>query len=409
VIIASVFPIFFADYAAEGSERAIERYTLATTSSLLVVALLAPLLGAIADYAGIKKKMLAAFVAVGSAATGAMFFIGPGDWVFAAVCFGVGNIGVAGSVVFADALLPSVAKGKELDRLATSSFGLGYLSGGLLLILAVGAALRPELFGFPSGEGLAPEQASLPARTMFAFTAVWWALFSLPILLRVREPMRVLAEGERSGENVFGAAFRRLATTLRELRKYKHTALLLVAFLIYNDGVLTIIRMATIYGNEIGIERGDLILAVLLVQFVAIPFSIAFGALAGRWGAKRAILCGLAIYLVICVLGWRMSTATEFYVLAALVGTAQGGVQALSRSLFASMVPLHKSGEFFGLFGVLEKFAGVIGPAVFGLAIVLTGSSRNGMIALIAFFIVGGVLLSRVDVDEGRRVARGAE
>jgi UMF1 family MFS transporter len=327
-----------------------------------------------------------------------MVWIGPGDWVLAAALYALGNVGAAGSLVFADALLPSVARGRELDRVATSGFALGYLSGGLLIALAVWMTVRPETFGL-SGD------ATLPARVMFALTAVWWGLFSLPILLWVKEPP---ASGVR-GERAFQAGLARLGATLRELRRYRQAAKLLVAMLIYLDGVLTVIRMATIYGEEIGIGEADLFKAVLLVQFVAVPCSALFGLLAGRIGAKGAILLSLAIYVAICVLAWRMSSTAEYYLMAALVGTAQGGCQALSRSLFASMVPPEKAGEFFGLFGVLEKFAGVLGPAAFGATIELTGSPESGMLALVVFFLLGGFLLWRVDVEEGRRVARGAE
>ncbi len=268
--------------------------------------------------------------------------------------------------------------------------------------------LSPDTFGFPvaaEGETLTSAQATLPARVMFVVTAVWWLIFSFPILLSVPEPKRRLEEHESEGQNPVVAGVLRLKRTFRDLRRYKDALLMLVAFLIYNDGIQTIIRMAAIYGSEIGIGESDLFAAILLVQFVAIPFSMLFGWLAGRIGTKQAILVALAIYLVICVLGWRMQTATEFYALAVLVATAQGGAQALSRSLFASMIPLHKSGEFFGLFGVLEKFAGVLGPAVFGLSITLFGSSRMAMLTLIAFFVIGGLLLSRVDVETGRRIA----
>ena len=412
IVIASAFPVFFRSVAAQGDEHAVQRFTFATTASLLVVALVSPVLGAIADYAGAKKRFLGSFIAIGVVPTAAMFFIREGQWVFAAVLFGVANIGVAGSAVFAEALLPSVARGKELDRVATSGFALGYLSGGLLLGVMFWMTLSPGTFGFPvaaPGEELASAQTSLPARVMFVVTAAWWLVFSFPILLRVPEPRVHREEGEDAGQHPIVGGVRRLKGTFRELRRYKHAFLMLVAFLIYNDGVLTIIRMAAIYGAEVGIGDSDLFAAILLVQFVAIPFSLLFGWLAGRIGTKQAILVSLGIYVVICILGWRMSSATEFYVLAALVGTAQGGVQALSRSLFASLIPVHKAGEFFGLFGVLEKFAGVMGPAVFGLSITVFGSSRMGMLSLIAFFVAGGFLLSRVDVEAGRRMAREAE
>ncbi len=402
VVIASVFPLYFKNVAAEGSEHAIERYTDVTTASLLVTALLAPIFGAIADHAGAKKRFLGAFIACGVLATGAMFWIERGDWVLAAALFALANVGAAGSLVFADALLPSVARGRELDRVATSGFALGYLSGGLWIALAALMTASPETFGLAEDE-------TLPARVMFAITAAWWGLFSLPILLRVREPRADRAGEPRGAAGAIRAGLARLAGTLRELGRYRQAAWLLVAMLVYLDGVATVIRMATIYGDEIGIDHVDLIGAVLLLQFVAVPCSALFGMLAGRIGAKGAILVSLAIYVAICVLAWRMTTTAEYYLLATLVGTAQGGCQALSRSLFASMVPPEKAGEFFGLFGVLEKFAGVLGPWAFGSAIALTGSSRSGMLVLVAFFLVGGLLLWRVDVEEGRRVARGGQ
>ncbi|MFN2383997.1 MAG: MFS transporter, partial [Gemmatimonadota bacterium] len=199
------------------------------------------------------------------------------------------------------------------------------------------------------------------------------------------------------------------AETFRALRTYRQALLLLIAFLVYNDGIGTIIRMAAIYGAEVGIERSALIGAILLAQVIGIPFAFGFGWLAGRIGPKRAILLGLGVYVGISVLAYGMRTATHFYLLALAVGTVQGGCQALSRSLFASLIPRHRSSEFFGFYGVLEKFAGVLGPVVFGLTIALTGSSRGAILSVISFFVVGGLLLTRVDIEGGRRAARAAE
>jgi len=201
----------------------------------------------------------------------------------------------------------------------------------------------------------------------------------------------------------------RLGETFRELRGFRQAFVFLLAFLIYNDGIQTIIKIATAYGTELGIGQGALITAILLVQFVGIPFSFLFGSLAGKIGAKPAVFLGLAAYTVISVLGYFMRTATHFFVLAGLVGMVQGGTQALSRSLFASMTPPHKSGEFFGFFSVFEKFAGIFGPLLFSAAIALTGSSRAAILSIIAFFVVGGALLAQVDVREGQRAARDAE
>jgi UMF1 family MFS transporter len=204
-------------------------------------------------------------------------------------------------------------------------------------------------------------------------------------------------------------AFQRLGETFRELRSYRSAFLMLLAFLIYNDGIGTIIRMATAYGTELGIGRASLIGAIMVVQFVGVPFAFLFGLLAGRIGPKAAIYLGLAAYVVISVLAYRMQDARDFLLLAVMVGMVQGGTQALSRSLFASMIPRHKSGEFFGFWSVFEKFAGIFGPAIFTLTLGLTGSSRNAILSVIAFFAVGGIILTFVNVEDGRRSAREAE
>ena len=402
-IVTAVFPIYFSSVAAADLDPATAsfRFAVTTTVALAFVAVLAPVLGAAADYAGIKKKMLAACVGLGVVATGCMFFIQRGDWVLAALLFAFANIGVTSSLVFADSLLPHVARPEELDRVSTAGYALGYLGGGLLLLVNLAWIQRPELFGLSGAE--------LASRLSFVSVAVWWAGFSIPLFRKVPEPARTFEADERAGESAIRASFVRLRETLRELRGYREASVMLLAFLIYNDGIGTIIRMATTFGTEIGLEQGDLITAVVLVQFVGVPFAFVFGQLAARIGAKRAIFLSLAVYTVISGLAYGMTTATEFYVLALLVGMVQGGSQALSRSLFASMVPRHKSAEFFGFFGVFEKFAGIVGPGVFAVMILATGSSRGAILSIVTFFVVGGLLLSRVDVEEGRRAARRAE
>ena len=402
-VVTAVFPIYFASVAAADLDPATASFRFAVTTfvALSVVAVLAPVLGAIADFAGIKKKMLGAFLALGVVATACMFFIERGDWVLAAVLFVVANIGVTTSFVFYDSLLPHIASADEMDRVSTAGYALGYLGGGLLLAVNLAWIQRPDPFGLGGSE--------LASRLSFLSVAVWWLGFSIPLFRTVPEPALALEPDEQAGQQTVRAAFVRLRATVRELRGYKQAFLMLLAFLVYNDGIGTIIRMATTFGTEIGLEQGDLITAIMLVQFIGIPFTFLFGQIAAWVGAKRAIFLSLAVYVVISVLSYRMTTATEFYVLALLVGMVQGGSQALSRSLFASMVPRHKSSEFFGFFGVFEKFAGIVGPGVFAVMILLTGSSRGAILSLVAFFVIGGALLATVDVEEGRRVARTAE
>jgi UMF1 family MFS transporter len=366
-------------------------------------------LGTVADITAGKKRSLGWFLVLGMAATALMFFLREGMWAAALVLFMLANIGANGSFVFYDALLPHVAPPGEMDRLSTSGYALGYLGGGLLLVLSLAMIQVPGLFGLPSGEGLTSAQATLPARLSFLITAVWWGVFSLPLLRRVPEPPAPPRQPGHTMGKALAGSIRQLGETLTHLRRYRQAFLLLVAFLIYNDGIGTIIRMATIYGEERHLSRSVMIGAIAAVQFIGIPFAFLFGRLAGRIGAKRSIFLGLVVYMGISVVGYFMTTPLHFILLACLVGTVQGGTQALSRSLFASMIPSSKSGEFFGFFSVFEKFAGIFGPLFFAVVVRATGSSQNAILSIILFFLVGGALLAFVDVEEGQRQAREAE
>jgi MFS transporter, UMF1 family len=410
-IMVAVFPIYFVKVAGADvlESGATQRLATVNTLALVIIAILSPILGAISDYRGTKKRWLALFMTIGVGAVLGMYFVGGGDLDLASVLFTVSLIGVAGSFVFYEALLPHIARPGEIDRVSTAGYALGYLGGGVLLAFNLAWIQRPDWFGLPSGPGLTPSETTLPVRLAFLSVAAWWILFALPLFRRVPEPPPRLESDERPGERPIRMAFVRLAETFRELRSYRNAFLMLLAFLIYNDGIQTIIKMATAYGTELGIGASALIGAILLVQFVGIPCSFLFGMVAGRIGAKRAIFIGLLAYTAISLLGYFMKTAAHFYVLAALVGTVQGGTQALSRSLFASMIPQHKSGEFFGFFSVFEKFAGIFGPLIFAGTIAMTGSSRNAILSVILFFALGALLLVPVNVAEGQRVARAAD
>ena len=402
-IVAAVFPIYFSTVAAADlpPSEASFRFALATTVGLLIVAVLSPILGAVADFAGIKKRLLGTFMLLGCTATACMFFIQQGDWRLASVLFILGNIGASGSFVFYDSLLPHVARPHEMDRVSTAGYALGYLGGGLLLALNIAWIQWPDVFGLTD--------SASATRLSFLSVAVWWLGFSIPLFRGVPEPPRMLESDEQRGQPVLRAAFSRLGETLRELRGYRHAFVMMLAFLIYNDGIGTIIRMATTYGTEIGLPQSSLITALLLVQFVGVPFAFLFGQIANLIGAKASIFVALFVYMGISVLGYFMTTPLHFYLLALAVGVVQGGSQALSRSLFASMIPQHKSSEFFGFFGVFEKFAGIAGPALFGVMILVTGSSRNAILSVIVFFVVGALLLTTVNVAEGQRAAHEAD
>ena len=411
-VMVAVFPIYFIEIskATIGESRATQGLATANTVVALVLAVLSPILGAMSDIAAAKKKMLAGSMAIGVTAVAGMFFLQNGDVRLAQTLFVLSLIGATASVVFYEALLPHLAPPGEVDRVSSAGYALGYLGGGVLLAINLAWILQPGWFGLPSGEGLTPSQATLPTRLAFLSVAVWWLVFSIPLFRRVPEPPLALEPDEVAKRpNVLTAPFSRLGETFRQLRGFKHAFLMLIAFMIYNDGIQTIQKMATAYGTEIGIGRDVLISAILVVQFVGVPCAFLFGSLAGRIGAKRAIFLGLLVYAGISILGYFMRTATHFVILAALVGLVQGGTQALSRSLFSSLIPAHKSGEFFGFYSVFEKFASIFGPLLFAITIAVSGSSRAAILSVIVFFIVGAFVLSKVNVVEGQKAARDAE
>ena len=377
------------------------RYAFASAIAIIVIGLTGPLLGAIADYRGSKKIFLAAFLAVGASATAAMYFIGEGQWVFALTTFIIGKVCVTATLAFYNALLPSIAGPKEVDRVSTAGFALGYLGGGTLFLINALMVASPGRFGLPEGD--------LAVRLSFLSVAVWWVVFSIPLFRKVAEPVPRLEADEQTGENPVVIATRRLVETFRELRRYKDAGLVLLAFLVYNDGVNTIVHMAVTFGGDIGIDASAMIGALVMVQFVGVPFAFAFGVIADRIGTKNAIYITLAVYTAISAYGFFLQTATQFWVLGFCVGTVQGAAQALGRSLFATLIPKHKAGEMFGFFGVFDRFGGVGGSLLFGLALTLTGSSRPAIVMLIIFFALGAFLLSRVDVERGRRMAEEAD
>ena len=387
-VMAAVLPVYYSQVAGVDlpGNTATVYWGYTTAGALLISAFLAPIMGAIADYSGTKKKLLMTFAALGIFATALLYFVTTGDWLMASVFFILGNIGFATSEVFYNSLLPHIASPEKMDQVSTKGYALGYLGGGILLGINV---LMIELMS----------DKILATRLSFVTVSIWWAIFTIPILRNVREPK--VKENIGPHINPLTGGFKRVATTFKELRSYRELFLFLVAFWIYNDGIGTIIKMATIYGVEIGIDQTTLIGALLMTQFVGIPFSFAFGRLAKYIGTKNSILFGLFVYTMISIGGYFMETALHFWILAFLVGTVQGGTQALSRSLFGSMLPKSKTGEFYGFYGMSSKFAGIIGPLVFAIVSQIAGSSRLSILSLIVFFILGAFLLSRVDEKKG--------
>ena len=412
VMLVALFPIYFESVAAanyDGALTATQLYALLTTVALSTAAFISPILGAITDYIAVKKRLLATFASLGVVAVAGMYFIHEGDLVLASILFIAANIGANTSRLFYDAILPHIASEEEMDRVSTAGWAVGYMGATIILVLVLILVLQPEWFGFAA-------DSTLPARLSFLGVALWWGSFTIPLLRVVDEPPLKIEETDLPVRQAVRLGLQDLKRTFERLRTYRNAFIFLVAFFIYNDGIGTIIRMAAAYGSELGIEQWVVMGSVVLVQVVAIPFTFLFGYLAGKIGTKPAIFIGLFVYMGISVLGFFMTHALHFAALAFLVGMVQGGTQALSRGLFASMIPRFESGQFFGFYAVFERFSGIFGPAVFaavGLAAGAMGmdaeSSRPAILAVILFFIIGAVLLTYVDVDEGRQVARDAE
>ena len=401
-VINAVFPLFFASYAAKGLEAvdATARFAWATTIAVTIVAIAGPVLGAIADFKAWKKRLLAIFMVVGVIAVLMMAAIQEGAWMMALAIFILANIGDRMSWILYDSLLPHIATRDEMDRVSTAAYAIGYIGGGILLLGNLAWILTPKAFGLPD--------TVAATKLSFISVALWWLLFSFPLFRRVPEPPRIIEADEARTENAFRAAFGRVGETFRELRTFRNALLMLIAFLLYNDGIQTMIRMAAVYGAEVGIDSNAQIAAFVLVQFVGVPFSFLFGMLADRIGAKPAVLISVVVYTIVSIIGYFLATVWQFFLLAFLVGTVQGGSQALSRSLFARMIPRHKSSEYFGFFSIFEKFSGIAGPLVFAASVTLFGNSRAAVLSIILFFILGALVLTRVNVGEGEAQAAAA-
>jgi MFS transporter, UMF1 family len=399
-VISAFFPLFLKQYWSSGVDPTVSTFQLglANAAGGIVVAILSPMLGAIADQGGTRKRFLAGFTVLAIVMTAGLQFVARGDWPFAVALYALAGIGFSGATAFYDALIVDVAPVRRLDQVSALGFALGYLGGGLLFAVNVAMTLWPERFGLAdAGEAV---------RVSFGMVAVWWALFSLPLFLFVREAP---ARSSRSGWSVAWAGVRQLRDTLRETRKWREVAVFLVASWLYLDGVGTIARMAVDYGLAIGLGERDLIVALLLTQFVGFPAALAFGRLGARYGARRMILVGLLVYVIATIWSYFMHHAWEFYVLACVVGLVQGGVQLLSRSFFARIIPAGHSAEFFGFYNMVGRVATVIGPLLVGLAAITTGSSRASILVIVVLFVSGGLLLLFVDEEQAIRAARESD
>ena len=385
-VMAGFFPTFFRQYWSQGADATLTTWRLGLANGVagFLIAVLAPLLGALADRSARRKHFVLGWTVVGVAASAALYFVGQGEWQLAVLLFVVGTMGFNGGIVFSDALLPQIAVPRDYDRVSALGYSLGYLGGGLLFAINVWMTLQPGFFGLAS--------AAEAVRFSFLTVAAWWLLFSLPLAIWVHEtPAKA-----RQGGAALVSGWQELRATLGDIMRQRDLWLFLVAYWLYIDGVNTVIKMAVDYGMALGFPVASLLTALLITQFVAFPAALAFGWLGGRIGARRGILIGIAVYAALSLYAVFMTSVTEFYAMAVVVGLVQGGVQSLSRSLFGQFVPQDKSAEYYGFYNMMGKFATVIGPLLVGATAALSGSNRAGIGSLVLLFGVGGWLLWKV-------------
>ena len=415
-VMSGFFPVFFKQYWSAGVDvnMSTARLGLGNAVAGLLVALMAPILGAVADRGSARKRFLAVFAYLGVLTTAALFFVGQGQWALAAAVYALGVIGFSGANVFYDALLPEVAGEKEVDVVSGFGFSMGYLGGGLLFLVNVLMVTMPQRFGLAD--------AGQAVQVGFLTVALWWGGFTLFVLFWVPEP--ALPADRRAGPGIWAGGFAQLKVTFGRVRYMKTVLLFLCAYWLYIDGVDTIIRMAVDYGMSLGFAANDLLLALLITQFVGFPAALAFGRLGQRWGPRRGIYIAIGVYVAVTFWGIGMTRKEEFYVLAVVIGLVQGGIQALSRSYYTRLIPADKPAEFFGLYNMLGKFAAIIGPVLMGgvgllmrrvlmpanpsaADLVRVGSlaARWSIASVLILFAAGALLLYFVDEEKGRTQA----
>ncbi|QLY27342.1 MFS transporter [Bdellovibrio sp. KM01] len=386
---AGFFPVFFKMYWSQGVDATVSTARLGTAISIssLVIAFMSPTLGVVADLRGLKKLFCLSFMLIGVIACGWMTFIPLGDWWNAIMAYSIAMMAFNASCVFYESLMPFVAEPKEMDYVSSLGYALGYLGGGILFLINVLMHLFPEWFGLR--DGVQAVQVS------FMTVAVWWFVFSIPLARNVPEPAVPVSK-----DNIWKLTNRSILTlqaTFKELMtKERNLLIFMIAYWMYIDGVYTVMTMAVDYGMSIGLGSKDLIAALLITQFIGFPCAYYFGTVTKRFGAKLPVLVCIGIYSVTVVAAMWMSQAWHFYLLAVIIGMVQGGVQSLSRSLFGKMAPKHQSGEYFGLFNLVGRFASILGPLIVAFTVTITGNSRVGMVGLLLLFIVGGGLLMKV-------------
>lgn len=386
-ITSSVLPMYFKSVAEAGgmsssNSTALWGYTISL--STLVISMLAPILGTIADYKGNKKKFFKTFFSVGVLATTLLAFVPANNPILLLICYGFALVGFSGTNIFYDAFLVDVTTKERMDKVSSSGFALGYIGSTIPFIISIAVVLLSQM-------KILPISLPIACKITFLITAVWWLVFTIPILKNVNQVYYIEPEKEPIKKS-----FERLLKTLKAIKSHKNIFIFLIAYFFYIDGVDTIIGMASSYGTDLGISMVSLLIILLLTQFVAFPFTILYGRFAEKVGAKKLLYVGIITYIIICIYGYFITTTLGFWILAMAVGSAQGGIQAISRSFFGKMVPKENANEFFGFYNIFGKFAAIIGPFLVAIITQATGQTRNGILSLIVLFVIGFFALGKV-------------
>ncbi|WP_338654332.1 MFS transporter [Sporosarcina psychrophila] len=387
IITTAVFPLYYKAVATDAgvsmsNSTAYLGYTVAIATFIL--AMIGPLLGTIADYEGLKKKFFLFFFLMGTAATLSLAFVPGSNWLWLLIIYTITAVGFHGANIFYDAFLVDVTPEERMNKISARGFGLGYIGSTIPFIISIAIILL-------AGKEIIPLTTSTASRIAFVITAIWWFVFTIPMVKNVHQ-----IHGIKREPNLLASSFRRLGGTFKEIRKYRTVFLFLLAYFFYIDGVGTIISMSTAYGSDLGISAENLLIILFVTQVVAAPFAILYGKLAQKFTGKKMLYVGICVYIIVCIYAFFMKTTMDFWILAMLVATSQGGIQALSRSYFARLVPKEKSNEFFGFYNIFGKFASVMGPLLVALTAQMTGSSAYGVFSLVILFIIGIIILSRV-------------
>lgn len=394
VVVTAIFPLYFKASATEAGiagATSTAYWGYANSFATLIISILAPLLGTIADFRGFKKRFFAFFAGLGVVFTMLLAVVPTDQWFILLICFIVTTIGFGGANIFYDAFLVDVTTDERMNRVSANGFALGYIGSTIPFVIAIAIIILAQ-------QEIIPLAVSVASQIAFVITALWWGLFTMPMLKNVEQKYYV----ERVS-NPVSTSFKKLFMTLKNIKAYRPLFLFLLAYFFYIDGVHTVFTMSTAYGVDLGISSTTLLIVLFVTQIVAAPFTVLYGKLSEKFNEKKMILVAILIYIFICSYAYFLDSAFDFWILAMLVGTSQGGIQALSRSYFARLVPKNSSNEFFGFYSIFGKFAAIAGPLLVGVTAQITGSTNSGVFSLIILFIVGGILLLRVPYSSGEQ------